>query len=129
MDEQNYNNQYEQNNNYQYDMNNQQYSYQAGGQPQPPKQSNVLAIVGMILGIISIPAGCCGWYSLLLGIPGLVCSILSRKQGKSGMSVAGIVCSIIGIIIGVLMTVMAYLVVAILATEPEFQQIFEMYGL
>ena len=45
------------------------------------------------------------------------------------MSVAGIVCSVIGIIIGVLMTVMAYLVVAILATEPEFQQIFEMYGM
>ncbi len=129
MDEQNYNNQYEQNNNYQNDTNIQQYSYQAEGQPQPPKQSNVLAIVGMILGIISILAGCCGWYSLFLGIPGLVCSILSRKQGKSGMSVAGIVCSIIGIIIGVLMAVMTYLVVAILATEPEFRQIFEMYGL
>ena len=129
MDEQNYNNQYEQNNNCQNDTNMQQYSYQAGGQPQPPNQSIVLAIVGMILGIISIPAGCCRWYSLFLGIPGLVCSILSRKQGKSGMSVAGIVCSIIGIIIGVLMTVMAYLVIAILATGPEFQQIFEMYGL
>ena len=129
MDEQNYNNQYEQNGNCQNDTNIQQYSYQAEGQPQPPKQSNVLAIVGMILGIISIPAGCCQWYSLFLGIPGLVCSILSRKQRKSGMSVAGIVCSVIGIMIGLFMTVIAFFVMALLATEPEFQQLFEMYGL
>ncbi len=128
MDGQNYNNQNEQNNNYQDYTNNQQYSYQPQ-QQQPPKQSNVLAIVGMIFGIISIPAGCCGWYSLILGIPGLVCSILSRKQGKSGMSVAGIVCSVIGIIIGVLMTVLAYLMIALVASDPEFQQIFEMYGM
>lgn len=129
MDEQNYGNQNEQNNNYQDYTNNQQYYYQPTNQEPPQKQSNVLAIVGMILGIISIPAGCCGWYSLFLGIPGLICSILSRKQGKSGMSVAGIVCSIIGIIVGVLMTVMAYAIIAILATEPEFQQLFEMYGM
>ncbi len=129
MDGQNYNSQNEQNNNYQDYTSNQQYSYQPQQQQQPPKQSNVLAIVGMILGIISIPAGCCGWYSLFLGIPGLICSIISRKQGKSGMSVAGIVCSVIGIIIGVLMTLMAYAMIALLATEPEFQQIFEMYGM
>ncbi len=126
MDEQNYNSQNEQNNNYQDYTSNQQY-YQP--QQQPPKQNNVLAIVGMILGIVSIPAGCCGWYSLLLGIPGLICAIISRKKGKSGMSVAGIVCSIIGIIIGILMTVMAYALIAILATEPEFQKIFQMYGM
>lgn len=129
MDERNYSTQNEQNNNYQDYTGDQQYSYQPTQQEPPQKQSNVLAIVGMILGIISIPAGCCGWYSLFLGIPGLICSILSRKQGKSGMSVAGIVCSIIGIIIGVLMTVMAYAMIAILATEPEFQQLFKMYGM
>lgn len=125
--EQNYTNQNEQNNqDYQYDR---QYSYQPDQQRQPQKQNNTLAIVGMILGILSILAGCCGWYGLLLGIPGLICSIISRKNGKSGMSVAGIVCSIIGILIGVLMTIMAYVIIAVLATEPEFQQFFEMYGM
>ena len=60
--------------------------------------------------IISIIAGCCGWYGLVLGIPGLICSILSRKQGKSGIGVAGIVCSIIGIVIAILMTIFAVIV-------------------
>lgn len=93
---------------------------------QPPKQ-NVLAIVGMILGILSLVTGCCGWYGLLLGIPGLICSILSRKQSKSKMAVAGIICSIIGMVLAVVMTVLAYGVITMLATDPEFQELFEMY--
>ena len=96
---------------------------------EPPKQNNVLAIVGMILGIISIPLGCCGWYSLFFGIAGLVCSILARKREKSGMSVAGIVCSIIGIIWGLVTSLLAYAVLALIATEPEMQKLCEMYGM
>lgn len=92
-------------------------SYQNSYQQEPPKQTNVLAIVGMILGIISILAGCCGWYGLLLGIPGLICSILSRKQGKTGMAVAGIICSVIGMILGILMTVMASVLLLLLQDE------------
>lgn len=124
MEEQNMNNQ---NNNYQdYTSQYQQNSYQP--QQEPPKQNNVLAIVGMILGIISILMGCCGWYSIIFAIPGLICSILSRKQGKSGMAVAGIVCSIIGIIIGVLMTVLAFGMLAIVGSMPEYQELMEQYG-
>ena len=113
------------NNNYQ------DYNYNQYQQPTPeqPKQTNVLAIVGMILGIISILAGCCGWYSLVLGIPGLICSILSRKQEKSGMSVVGIVCSVIGMIIGILMTIIAFGVIALFATDPSYQKLFQNYGL
>lgn len=83
--------------------------------PEPPK-TNALAIVGMILGIISIIAGGCGWYGLVLGIPGLICSILSRKQGKSGIGVAGIVCSVIGIVIAILMTIFAFIVLSMVGS-------------
>ena len=105
--------------------------YQNSYQPQqePPKQTNVLAIVGMILGIISILAGCCGWYSLFLGIPGIICSILARKQGKSGMATAGIVCSVIGIILGILMTVLAVGLLAVLGSVPEYQELLQYYGM
>ena len=115
-----------QNNNYQDYTTEQQNYYQPQGEP--PKKTNVLAIVGMILGILSILLGCCGWYSLLLGIPGLICSILSRKQGKSGMAVAGIVCSIIGIIIGILMTVIALGLLALVGSTGEYQELMQYYG-
>lgn len=105
-----------------------QYSYQEP-QKEPPKQNNVLAIVGMILGIISIPVGCCGWYSFFFGIGGLVCSILSRKQEKTGMSVAGIVCSIIGIVIALLMLLLTFVVLGLLASEPELQKLLQIYGM
>ena len=83
----------------------------------------------MILGIISILAGCCGWYSLFLGIPGIICSVLARKQGKSGMATAVIVCSVIGIIIGILMTVMAVGILAVLGSSPEYQELLQYYGM
>lgn len=82
---------------------------------QPVPQTNVLAIVGMILGIISIPASCFAYVGTIIGIPGLICSILSRKKGKSGMSIAGIICSVIGIILGLVMTVLGVALLAILS--------------
>ena len=90
------------------------YEQQTEGQSQPPKQTNTLVVVGLVLGIVSIVAGCCGWVAFLTGIPGLVCSILSRKQGKTGMSVAGIICSAIGILIGVVMTIMGVAVMMLI---------------
>lgn len=71
----------------------------------PQKKTNVLAIVGMILGIVSIPACCFAWVGCVFGIAGLICSIISFKNGKSGMGIAGVICSILGIIGGIIMTV------------------------
>lgn len=126
MEDQNLNNGSD---NYQDYTSNAQYQNSYQPQQEPPKQTNVLAIVGMILGIISILAGCCGWYSLFLGIPGIICSVLARKQGKSGMATAGIVCSVIGIIIGILMTVMAVGILAVLGSSPEYQELLQYYGM
>ncbi|MBQ8231607.1 MAG: DUF4190 domain-containing protein [Lachnospiraceae bacterium] len=126
MEDQNFDNG---SNNYQDYTSNGQYQNPYQPQQEPPKQTNVLAIVGMILGIISILAGCCGWYSLFLGIPGIICSILARKQGKSGMATAGIVCSVIGIILGILMTVLAVAIVGIFSSIPEYQELLQYYGM
>ncbi len=95
----NYYQDYTQNQNYQGQYNN-------GQQMQPPKKANALAIIGLILGILSIPLGCCAWYGLIAGIPGLICSIIGYRQTKSGIGLAGIICSIIGMVISLVILVL-----------------------
>jgi uncharacterized membrane protein HdeD (DUF308 family) len=101
----------DQNNFYQDNTQGVQPSYQT---PEPPeKRTNVLAIVSLILGILSIPACCTCFIAIILGVGGIICSVLSKREGKSGLATAGLICSIIGIVLGsiyfilVLMGVMA----------------------
>lgn len=89
--------------------------YTANVQPQTTtpqqtenKDSNVLAIVSMVLGILSIVLGCCtGWIGALFGIGGIICAVFANKQGKTGFAQAGLICSIIGIVLGILITILA----------------------
>lgn len=77
---------------------------------QEPKQTNALAIVSLVLGIASIVLGCCtGWVGLVCGIAGIVCAVISKKQGKSSLGTAGLVCSIIGLVLSILILVLAVL--------------------
>lgn len=81
-----------------------------------PQQNSTLAIVSLVLGIISILCGCCfAWIGCLFGIGGIVCAVLSNKNGKSGLATAGLICSIAGIVVGLVITVLgAVLSVALL---------------
>jgi ABC-type dipeptide/oligopeptide/nickel transport system permease component len=92
----------EQNNYYQ--DNTQQLQEQPGYQisNEPESKNNVLAIVSMALGISSILACCTCFISILLGIAGIICSVLSKKDGKSNFATAGLICSIIGIVLSIL---------------------------
>lgn len=91
MDNQNF-----QNNSYE------QSGYQQPVPPQEPKKTDTLAIVSLILGIISIVACCYIYVAIPLGIGGIVCSVISKKKQKSGLATAGMICSIIGIVITIL---------------------------
>lgn len=72
------------------------------------KDSNVLAIVSLVLGILSIVLGCCtGWIGALFGIGGIICAVFANKQGKTGLAQAGLICSIVGIVLGILITILA----------------------
>lgn len=85
-----------------------------------PKQTNALAIVSLVLGIISIVFGCCGsWIGILLAIGGIVCSVLSKKQGKTGLATAGLICSIVAIVIAIVVIILAVIGVAALAELEE----------
>lgn len=114
MDDQNLQN----NSNYQDNTSNMQgntpnMQYQSQPVPpvyQEPQKTNVLAILGLVFGILSIVI-CCVWYiGAILGIAGLICSILSKKNGKSGIATAGMVCSIVGLVLCVVMFVFAILI-------------------
>ena len=48
------------------------------------KETNVLAIVSLVLGILSIVLGCCtGWVGALFGVGGIICAVFANKQGKT----------------------------------------------
>lgn len=64
-----------------------------------------LAIVGLILGILSIVMSCCAYWGLIPGAIGLVLAILSNKKAKSGIGTAAMVCSIIGIVLALIITI------------------------
>lgn len=82
----------------------------------PEKKTDGLAIASLVLGILSIVLVCCNTYAAVIaGIIGIVLSILSKKNnGKSGMSTSGLICSIVGIVLGISMIILALIGLAVL---------------
>lgn len=69
-----------------------------------------LAIASMVLGIIAVIFGCRWYLGLTAGIIGIVLGIMhNRRNGSCGMSIAGVVCGAIGVIIAILMLVLKFL--------------------
>lgn len=86
--------------------------------PEAPKQTNALAIVSLVMGILSIVLGCCtGWIGIIFSIAGIICAVFANKQGKTGLATAGMVCSIVGIVIAILITIVSVIFGAALATS------------
>lgn len=68
------------------------------------KNYNGLAIASLVLGILSLLfIG----FGILFGIAGIITGIMSRKEHLSGMATAGIIMSIIGLVL----CVVAYTVI------------------
>lgn len=72
-------------------------------QPQPPKQPvSGCSVTAMILGIVSILTNCCLLFvSIPCAVVGLILASVGIKSGKGGkgMGVAGLVLSIISIVV------------------------------
>lgn len=64
-----------------------------------------MAIIGLILGILSIVMSCCAYWGLIPGIIGLILAIISKKKANSGLATAAMVCSIIGIVLALIITI------------------------
>ncbi|MBO5487308.1 MAG: hypothetical protein J5988_10355 [Eubacterium sp.] len=72
-----------------------------------------MAIASMVCGILSILLTCVPYVcyaSWVLAIVGIILAAVSKKQGKSGMATAGLVCSIVALAIWVLVIVLVVIV-------------------
>ena len=118
MDEQNLNNQNNQSNNY-YQDNTGYVQPQFNTVNNTPTKTPGTAIAGLILGILAIVFSCCCGGGLLFGIIGLICGICGNKKSTSGVGTAGIVCSIIGILLGIIGLVMS--IPVFIATLEELE--------
>lgn len=92
--------------------------------------SKVMGIISLVLVIVSIVSGCLmlccgGWVGILsaiLGIAGLIFGILSKKKEPeaSGMALAGIITSVVGILLGIVLVVMAICGAAVLLSNGGY---------
>lgn len=91
-------------------------------QSQSTEQPSGFAIAGLVCGILSIVC-CCAWYiSGILGILGLVFSImvLTKKLPGRSLAIAGVICAGIGVILAVIMMVIVLSVTHSLSSmSPE----------
>jgi len=68
-----------------------------------PKNDNSFGVTGVVLGIFSILS--VGLGGILIGIIGLVFSLIQRKKYKNKWSTAGIVLNVVGIVLGILVVI------------------------
>jgi hypothetical protein len=80
--------------------------------PPPGGQQNTQGLVGMILGIVSIPVACCPYLGIPVGIVGLVFSWLGLKKASTGLAsnrsqaMAGLICSAVGVVLGIVVLIL-----------------------
>ncbi len=73
------------------------------------ERTNAFAIVSLISGILTLPCCLCSIFSVIPGLAGIIFGAVALSQISSnpqmykgkGLAIAGIICSIIGIILGV----------------------------
>ena len=121
-------------NNYQDNTGNNMY-YQAPPNNGMENKANGKQIAGLVFGILAICSSCCyGVPGVIFGIVGLVLSILGNKENKHGVGIAGLVCSIIGLLCGIAMTIYFAAIFALVFEMIEsgefenFMDVMEMYG-
>lgn len=81
-----------------------------------------LSIAGFVIGILAFLSSCIlSWISALIGIVGLILSIIGQVKKKSGMGVAAIIVSAISIVVAIVFfCVYMYVIV----NDPSFYRYF-----
>ena len=64
------------------------------------------AIASLVLGIISLAVVWLPVLPVILGLIGLICGCVGRRKGERGFSTAGITLSVLGLVFGVILTVL-----------------------
>ena len=108
--------------------------YQAPPNNGGENKANGKQIASLVFGILAICSSCCyGVPGVIFGIVGLVLAILGNKENKHGIGIAGLVCSIIGLLCGIAMTVYFAAVFAVVfemieSGELDLDMLQQMYG-
>ncbi len=110
------------------DYNYNQYEQPVQSEPRPDSGRQAMAIASLILGIASILTCCCTFFvTIPLASLSIIFAVLSRRKGEHmpGMSLAGILTSVTGIILGFFMVF--YLIFYTIANwnDPAFRSGFE----
>lgn len=111
MDEKNFNETNEQQSVY-YQAPEQSVYYQKPEQPvyqgqvyaQPVKKPDIsgLSIAGLVIGITAILSSCVlNWISVVIAVVGLILAIIGQIKSKSGLGIAAIIVSALGIVFGI----------------------------
>lgn len=102
---------------------NQNMNSQMPNQPNQNGSGSGFAIASMVLGILSLVGACCYGLGVILAIIGLILGIISLKQQRpgKGMAIAGVITSGLGILCGIFWI----LVIVGIATSPEFLDAFK----
>ena len=89
-----------------------------------------MAVASMVMGILSLVFWClCIGYVIFAPL-GIIFAIVARRQGsKSGMTIAGLVTSIVSIVSGIIYWVVVLVIGAAIFTAPwmDFLDMFDMY--
>lgn len=95
-----------------------QYAAPAYQPPVNEKKSSGLAITAFIFGLLSLISCCCclgcyGALNILFGVVAVILALVDRSKQKSfsGLALAGFICGIIGVILGIVL--LAFIVIAI----------------
>ena len=77
------------------------------------------SVASMVTGILSVVCCCFGWTGIIFGIAAIVLSVVSRKSLGyfDGMSIAGLVVGIFGLVFGIAITYTVYF-------NPDFVEEF-----
>ena len=93
------------------DYNNQnqgQFNSPYNNAPVQKPSPNACQIISLICGILSIICCCFGIVPIILAVVGLVLAIIGNKSNKHGVGTGGLVCSIIGLVLALIITALSY---------------------
>lgn len=79
------------------------------GEQDPGRNSSTFAVVSLVLGILSVVLICCiYWFSLIMGVIGLILGIISLVQNRDGkgMAIAGTILNGISILLSILLLIL-----------------------
>ena len=81
-----------------------------------------LSIAGFVIGILALLSSCVlSWISALIGIVGLILSIIGQVKKKSGMGIAAIIVSAISIVVAIIFfCIYMYVIV----NDPSYYRYF-----